>query len=41
MKKAEIIQIINGTSNASVHLRFGFLSIREVVKIATNILKYF
>tara|TARA_B100000963_G_scaffold86183_1_gene73818 strand:- start:5139 stop:6440 length:1302 start_codon:yes stop_codon:yes gene_type:complete len=25
---------VNGTSNASVHLRFGFLSIREVVKIA-------
>ena len=25
---------INGTSNASVHLRFGFLSIREVVKTA-------
>tara|TARA_Y100000813_G_scaffold51062_1_gene35699 strand:- start:7372 stop:8673 length:1302 start_codon:yes stop_codon:yes gene_type:complete len=27
---------INGTSNASVHLRFGFLSIREVVKIASK-----
>ena len=27
---------INGTSNASVHLRFGFLSIREVVKIANE-----
>ena len=25
---------LEGTSNASVHLRFGFLSIREVVKIA-------
>ena len=25
---------LNGTSNASVHLRFGFLSIREVSKIA-------